>query len=295
MENNKPKAGSLQIILIILTAALVIVTVIFFVQKKKNKDMISKLQEYSNMVEEKKDSLENELNNIIVKYDSLMTDNDSINGMLVAQQDKIKRLLSLRVSDADKIKKYENELGTIRDVLRSYIVQIDSLNTRNQILVAENKQLKNKNVESENKNQQLQAEKEQLTNIKNTATTLVAANLAAVPINKRGKEKDKSDKIDKIRVDFVVRANAVAEAGPKVIYLRIVRPDSIALGATDAGVISVGDQQIPFSASREINYENKDVPVSIYWANNGDLISGNYRVELYAEGKKIGNSEFSIK
>ena len=127
MDKNNRTARSLLIILIILSVALVIVSVIFFTQKRKSNEMMSQLQEYSNIVEEKKDSLEYELNNIIVKYDSLMTNNDSINTMLVAQQDKIKKLLSLRVNDAEKIRKYEKELGTIREVLRSYIVQIDSL------------------------------------------------------------------------------------------------------------------------------------------------------------------------
>ncbi len=295
MDKNNRTARSLLIILIILSVALVIVSVIFFTQKRKSNEMISQLQEYSNIVEEKKDSLEYELNNIIVKYDSLMTNNDSINTMLVAQQDKIKKLLSLRVNDAEKIRKYEKELGTIREVLRSYIVQIDSLNTRNQILVAENKQLRNKTVETQNQNIQLKQEKEQLTSIKDAATTLIAANIEIVPLNKRSKEKDKSDKIEKIRVDFVIRKNTVAEPGPKVIYLRIIRPDNVVLGATDAGIIKINDMEIPYSASREIQYENQDLPVSIFWNNNGDLISGNYKAELYAEGKQIGETEFSLK
>ncbi len=295
MDKNDQTARRLLIILIVLSAALVIVAVIFFVQKKKSKDAITQLQQYSSLMEEKKDSLEGELNNIIVKYDSLMTDNDSINSALVAQQDKIKKLLSLRVNDAEKIRKYERELGTIRQVLRSYIVQIDSLNTRNQILTAENKQLKNKNVETQNKNLQLQQEKEELTHIKNAATTLIAANIDAVPLNKRSKENDKPDKIEKIRVDFILRKNTVAQPGPKVIYLRIIRPDNVVLGSSDAGVISVNDSAIAYSASREVNYENQDLPVSIYWDNNGDLISGNYQVELYADEKKIGETEFSLK
>ncbi len=295
MDTSNQTARRLLIILIVLSVALVIVSVIFFVQKKKNNDMITQLQEYSNIVEEKKDSLENELNGIIVQYDSLMTNNDSINKMLVVQQDKIKRLLSLRVNDAEKIRKYEKELGTIRVVLKSYIVQIDSLNTRNQILVAENKQLRNKNVETVNKNMQLQQEKEELTNIKEAATTLIAANIDAVPLNKRSKEQDKVSKVEKIRVDFVLRKNTVTQPGPKTVYLRLVRPDSVVLGSSDAGVINVNEQEVAYSASREVTYENQDLPVSIYWDNNGDLISGNYNVELYAEGKMIGESEFSLK
>ncbi len=295
MESTNRTARSLWIILIILSVALIIVSIIFFSHKKKSNEMISQLQEYSTIMTEKKDSLEGELNNIIVQYDSLMTNNDTLNAQLVEQQIKIKRLLSLRVNDAEKIRKYEKELGTIRQVLRSYIVQIDSLNTRNQILTAENKQLRNKSVQTENINKQLQQEKEELTNIKVEAKTLIAANISVVPLNKRSKENDKADKVEKIRADFVVRRNTVADPGPKVIYLRIIRPDEVVLGSADSGVITYMDSEIPYSASREVNYENDDLPVSIFWDNNGDLISGNYKVELYAESKLIGSTEFSLK
>lgn len=295
MDTSNRTARTLLIILITLSVALVIVSVIFFVQKKKSNEMINKLQEYSDIVTEKKDSLESELNNIIVRYDSLMTDNDSLNEALTEQQDKIKRLLSLRVNDAEKIRKYEKELGTIRQVLRSYIVQIDSLNTRNQILTAENKQLRNKSIETQNRNKQLQQEKEELTNIKTEAKTLIAANIEVVPLNKRSKEKDKADKVEKIRVDFTLRKNTVADPGSKVIYLRLIRPDGVVLGSSDSGVIEYQNEEIPYSASREVIYENEDLPVSIYWDNNGDLIPGTYKAELYAEGNLIGQTEFSMK
>ena len=295
MDTSNRTARTLLIILITLSVALVIVSVIFFVQKKKSNEMINKLQEYSDIVTEKKDSLESELNNIIVRYDSLMTDNDSLNEALTEQQDKIKRLLSLRVNDAEKIRKYEKELGTIRQVLRSYIVQIDSLNTRNQILTAENKQLRNKSIETQNRNKQLQQEKEELTNIKTEAKTLIAANIDVVPLNKRSKEKDKADKVEKIRVDFTLRKNTVADPGSKVIYLRLIRPDGLVLGSSDSGVIEYQDEEIPYSASREVIYENEDLAVSIYWDNNGDLIPGTYKAELYAEGNLIGQTEFSMK
>ncbi len=295
MKNINLSTKTLTIILAAVSIVLLVFLILYFSQRKESKEIIAQLEQYSEIITVKKDSLENELKTIIVKYDSLKIDNDSIDEQLTNQQDKIKQLLNLRVSDTEKIKKYERELGTIREVLRSYIVQIDSLNTRNQLLSAENKQLKTKTEEVTTKNVKLEQEKEELTGIKDVAKTLVAANIEAIPMNKRNKEQEKVSKVEKIRIDFVVRKNTLSDPGQKMIYLRLIRPDRVVMGSPEAGIFSVGNDELPYSARREIIYENKDLPVSIFWDDNGDLLAGNYKVELYSEGKSIGETEFTLK
>jgi FtsZ-binding cell division protein ZapB len=295
MENKKNSLSLLMAGFAIMTVALIVVLFLYFDQRNESRAVIAQLQEYSGMMEIKKDSLEKELNGIIVQYDALKSDNDTINRQLTLQQEKIKKLLSMRISDTEKIKRYEKELLTIRDVLKSYIVQIDSLNTRNQVLLVENKDLKNVHVKLESKNKQLELEKEELTSIKVEAKTLIAAGITPVSLNKRSKEQDRVDKVTKIRVDFTLRQNTVADAGAKVIFLRLIRPDSLVLGSKDAGVFDYENTQIPFSASREVNYEKNDLPVSIFWDNNGDLVKGNYICELYCERKLIGRTEFALR
>jgi len=295
MENKKNSLSLLIAGFAIMSVALIVVLFLYFDQRKESRAAIAQLQQYSGMMESKKDSLETELNGIIVQYDALKSDNDTLNKQLTLQQEKIKKLLSMRISDAEKIKRYEKELLTIRDVLKSYIVQIDSLNTKNQILLVENKDLKNTGAKLETRNKKLEQEKEELTSIKTEAKTLIAAGITPVALNKRSKEQDKVDKVTKIRVDFTLRKNTVADAGAKIIYLRLIRPDAVVLGSKDAGVFDYENSQIPFSASREVNYEKNDLPVSIYWDNNGDLIKGNNTCELYCEGKLIGRAEFTLR
>ncbi len=296
MENKKSSVQYLKVVLIVLSIALVILIYLYFDMKKENNATILKLQEYSSFVEAKKDSLETELKGIILQYDSLKTNNDTLNFELEVQQDKIKRLLSLRINDAAKIKKYEKELTTIREVLKSYIVQIDSLNTKNQILLVENKELRNTSLKLVTENKQLSQEKDELITIKDEAKTLIAAGIIVVPLNQRNKENDKADKIEKIRTDFSLRKNTLADAGAKIIYLRLIRPDGVVLGSSKTGgVFQYESEQIPFSASREVNYENNDLPVSIFWDNNGTLVKGNYHCELYCESKKIGTGNFTLR
>ena len=295
MENKKNSPSLLIAGLAIMSVALIVVLFLYFDQRKESREVIAQLQQYSGMMEVKKDSLETELNGIIVQYDALKSDNDTLNKQLTLQQEKIKKLLSMRISDSDKIKRYEKELLTIRDVLKSYIVQIDSLNTKNQILLVENKDLKNVGAKLETKNKKLEQEKEELTSIKLEAKTLIAAGITPVALNKRSKEQDKVDKVTKIRVDFTLRKNTVADAGTRIIYLRLIRPDAVVLGTKETGVLEYEGTQLPYSASREVNYEKNDLPVSIFWDNNGDLIKGNNICELYCDGKLIGRTEFTLR
>jgi FtsZ-binding cell division protein ZapB len=295
MENKSKSVSYLTALLLVLSVALVIILYLFFSQKKENELTISQLEEYKTIITEKKDSLEHQLQSIVVKYDSLMTDNDTLNLQLKEQQDKIRRLLSLRINDSQKIKKYEKELGTIRDVLKSYIVQIDSLNTKNLKLMAENKELQHRTVQVETKNKKLEEEKVELVSIKDVAKTLVASNIVPVPLNKRSKEYQKSKGVEKIRIDFILRKNAISDPGPKTIFVSIIRPDGIVLSSPEPEIILVQKEEVAVSAHREVNYENIDLPVSIYWDNDGNLIPGNYTVKLFAESKLIGESEFSLK
>ncbi|MCF8379902.1 MAG: hypothetical protein K9H49_10020 [Bacteroidales bacterium] len=295
MEKKNNNLSYLITLLVVLTIALMVIGYLFYTQKKESESVIAKLEEYSGLISSQKDSLESELKGIIVQYDSLMTENDTMNLKLAMQQDKIERLLKLRLSDAQKIRAYEKELGTIRGVLRSYIVQIDSLNTMNKELIVENVALRSHTAKVETINKQLSEDKEELISITNEAKTLVAANILGVGLNKRSKDTNRFKLVEKVRVDFILRKNSVTQPGPKMIYLRLIRPDNLVLSPPKPAIIIVNGEEMPYSANREVIYENNDVPVSIFWDNNGDLVGGNYIIELFENGKLIGSSEFALK
>src|SRR6056297_3218140 len=218
-----------------------------------------------------KDSLESELHNIYLSYDSLSTDNKRIQEEMAIQQEKINRLIAIQADDAYKIKMYKREMETLRSVLRSYIVQIDSLNTHNQALMAENVQLKKSEQQLKTEKSRLETDKAQLEEIKDLASSLQISDIYVEPINERNRPRRRIKSIHKIRTDFIIRANSVASPGEKTIYLRLIRPDNVTLGSPEMEVIQVNGEDIPVSASRTVNYENVDLPVSIFWANNGEL------------------------
>ena len=149
---NPPKKGSpigMIALTIILAGAFVFLVVRYFDQKNKMTEMETALTQ-------EKDSLANQLRLIIKGYDTLKTDNDSLKAGLEREKNKIKKLLTLNASNIQLIKKYKSEITTMREIMKSYIVQIDSLNTRNKALSAENTEIKHQITQVQSTNTELQ-------------------------------------------------------------------------------------------------------------------------------------------
>jgi len=295
MAEKKTNVNSLYGVLGLLVIILA-VAIYMLLDTRKNLDLVSTdLAEKTEFFRVEKDSLEGELRDIYFRYDTLETNNIELQVEMKQQQEKIDKLISVQAEDTYKIRMYRKEMKTLRTVLRSYIVQIDSLNMKNQELMAENKQLRNTELRLSTEKEQLQKDKIELEEIKSLATTLHASQINLVLLNKRDKVSSKIRSAVKVRVDFVIRANKVATAGEKNISMRIIRPDQIVLGSPDLETILINGEQIPISASRVINYENEDLPISIFWTNDGEIVPGEHTVELYLEDKSIGTASFVLK
>jgi FtsZ-binding cell division protein ZapB len=191
MENlNGPKKKSAKdrrnnIIVIALSVILVIVVVLFFLQNREHKTIL-------NEIKAEKDSIQLELNEIVASYDSLSTENDTINEQLLVAQTKVKDLL-LEVEQTkkisyQKISNYQKEVNTLRGIMRHFAAQVDSLNEINKELMAENLEVKEQYKQVESRNQQLSKEKERLQQTVQRAAMLEARELVAEPLNDRSKE-----------------------------------------------------------------------------------------------------------
>jgi hypothetical protein len=290
-QPDKKPSVALIVLVIVLSIAVVVLGYKYYTESKH----LGQTTEEKVILEDVKSDLEKQLRDMIVEYDSLKTNNDSVNGLIVVQQDKIKNLLRMQASDVEKIRKYKDEMETLRKVMRGYIVQIDSLNTRNRALTEENVQVKEKLSSAETQNQSLSKEKEILNTRVELAKVLSAKNIVVDPQNKSGKNNTKVNKVTKIKVCFTIRENSVAEAGTKDVFLRIIRPDEVVLPAGNGETFEFKGEQVIYSAKRQLEYENKDIDMCIFWDKNADLIPGAYTVVLYAEGYEVGSATFTLK
>lgn len=291
---DTPKDRRNNIIVIILSVLLLILIFLYFFQRMEHRSMVGEITA-------EKDSIQFELNQMVTSYDSLRTDNDTLNEQLFAAQSKVKDLLleveqTKRVS-YEKITRYQKEVTTLRGIMRNYIVQIDSLNRRNQQLMAENLEVKEQVKQVESQNVQLSQEKKRLEQNLQRAATLESVGLLAEALNNRSKETKFANRTEMIRVSFTLSKNVTAKRGTKNIYVRIMRPDQLLLSKSPNDVFPFEDLKIPFSAMREVNYEGNELPVNIFWDNKGaaPLMAGKYTIDIFADGNNIGTTTLELR
>lgn len=291
---NTDKDRRNNLIVIFLSVILVVVIVLFFIQRSEHAKIIGSLNE-------EKQDLQEELNEMMKGYDSLKTDNDTLNNELFVARTQVKDLMveigQLKKASYAQIAKYQDEVGSLRRIMRNYIVQVDSLNRRNQQLMAENEQVKQNYMQVESQNKALQEEKEQLSQRVERAAQLEALNLSVTAINKKGGSINNREKAEKLVVSLTLSKNVTTKRGNKNIYVRILRPDQVLLTKSSKDLFQFEDLKIPYSAMREVTYEGNELPVNIFWDNQGEspFIAGVYTIDVFADGNNIGTTTFSFK
>lgn len=286
-----PRKNAMVIILAIL---LVIVIVLFFWQRSEHSEATA-------LLNKEKATIESELNTMVMGYDSMKRNNTNLNIQFEGAQGKVKELLAeieqVKSASFRQINKYRDEMTTLRKIMRDYVVQIDSLNQKNQRLMEENSTVKQEVTEVKTQNQALEEEKKKLEQTVTLAATLEAVSLKATGTNKKGKEQTRASKIELIKVDFTLAKNLTAKRGAKNIYLRVQRPDQLLLTKSDQDLFKFEGLNIPYSAMREVEYEGMDLPVSIYWDNTGEspFIPGQYTIDIFADGSNVGTTSLEVK
>ncbi len=289
-----PKDRRNNAIVIILGIILVVMIGLYFMQRSEHRTIVKEISA-------QKDSIQTELNHMVAGYDSLKTDNDTLNQNLTIARTRVRDLLTeveqtKRIS-FEKITMYQKEVTTLRGIMRDYIVQIDSLNRKNQMLLAENQEVKEQYKRSETEKQQLNQEKSELEQNLQRAAMLEARDLTVTGLNDRNKETKFAKRSDLIQVNFTLSKNITAKRGAKNIYIRIMRPNQLLLSKSPDDLFKFEDLKIQFSAMREVNYEGNELPVSIYWDNKGEpeLTPGEYDIAIFADGNNIGSAKLVLK
>ncbi|MGD0583160.1 MAG: hypothetical protein ABR974_09475 [Bacteroidales bacterium] len=289
IPGDEKKGATVLLIFITVILALALGFLIYSYFGQKNR-----MQEMENVLTQEKDSLANELRLMIHGYDTLKSTNDTINAHLEKEKMRIKQLLSINASNVQLIKKYKTEIITMREIMKSYIVQIDSLNTRNKLLVAENQDIKQQITKVQKNNEELSKTKKELSSKVEIASVIQAKDVKTVTLNKNRKETSRLDRMTKLQVCFTLRENPIAEAGKKVVYLRIIRPDSLVIASSSDNLFDYNGKKIIFTSSREVDYMKQDVDMCIFVDKSPDFILGNYKAEIYLDGNMIGGCSFIL-
>ena len=276
-----------RIVIILLAIILAGISALYFSLNHQQKE------EYA-MLEVERNNIQGELTNMISEYDSLKFENDSIAATLNEASRTIEQLKNERRLNYNTIKKYQKEVGTLRAVMKNYLRQIDSLNTINKKLSGENVNLRQEISSLNLRADKAEEQAKEFQNKVKQGSILHARDITLVALNANDKVISRVKNAAKLRVDFTIGANELAKAGNRPIYLCITSPDGYLLSTDAMPTFVYQGVKKGYSESREVDYQNEDVDVSIFYKGSG-FIPGTYKIELYMDGNKVGGTEVAVK
>lgn len=262
-------------------------------EKQTNKEM-------QELAEIDKKEMENEYQQFSDQYTEMKAqiNNDSLVAQLTQEQlrtqELLKELKNVKSTDAREIARLKKELATCRAVIRSYVLEIDSLNRLNQNLTEENTRVKGQYAEATRQIEGLNSDKASL-----SEKVAIAAQLDATAISmtamkkataKKNVKKIKDAKI--ITVNFNIAKNVTAQNGKKTLYVRVTTPSGNVMGAS--GSFSYENRTLQYSMSKAIEYTGNETPVTLYWNVTETLNPGTYNVSVFCDGNMIGSRNFSF-
>ena len=296
---------------VLIAAIAVIIALVvgfFFILRNERAEL---QQEKKVLVNQQKEIMEEELTKLAAEYDiqykklsegqgeqkfSLAT--DSLISQILAERAKVeqlqKELKTSKATSAKRIDQLSREVTTLRNVLRTYVVQIDSLQVANERLRAENTEVKANYERVTSQAQQLSSEKAHLTDRVKLAAKLDATAISITPVDKRGKPTKNLSKITNLQIRFTVAKNVTAEVGEKTFYCRIMQPNDELLTKAGGGTFAFEGKQIPYSIRRMIEYNGEETQLTMYWPVEESLQHGTYSLRIFADGNLIGSASFSL-
>lgn len=289
---NKKILIPIILIGLLLVAGITYLSITLSNQKKENKAM-------QELAELDKKEMENEYQQFANQYSEMKSQisNDSIVAQLTAEQERTQRLLdelrNVKSTDAAEIARLKRELATVRKVLRSYVIEIDSLNRLNQNLTAENTQIKGQYAEATRQIEGLNNEKASLSEKVAIAAQLDATGISLQGKNKHGKTTNKISKCTALQLNFTISKNVTAGNGTKTVYVRITSPTGSLLSG--GGTFQYENKSLASSMQKTIEYGGQETPVTLFWNVNQALMEGTYNVSIFADGNMIGTRSFTFK
>ena len=287
-----------KIFLIVLVAELVVISGLLLWMNLRQKTEIKEIVE---QMEFEKEQLEDEYEELAIQFDGYQTPdihNDSLVELLSQEKQRVQDLLEelriTKVTNARRIAELKKELATVRQVMVSYVHQIDSLDRTNKRLVKENQQVKQQYQEVARQAQQLEEERTQLAEVVSRASMLEISHFEMIALNKRDRKTTIYNQIQKLQFDYTIGRNITNKPGMKTLYMRITRPDGEVMQKSMNDVFRFENSEIDYSISKEFEYAGEEISGSLYWLVEEILQIGWYNADFFVDGELIGSFPFQI-
>lgn len=297
--NSASRSGGKGAKVFIVILVFILLTVAGFYVKLRI-DYMNQEEELTVAIEERI-SLTTQYESLLDDYDELETSNDTLSAKLNSEQEKIKTLISelknVKAQNRAEITRYKKELKTLRNIMKGFIRQIDSLNTLNIQLTEENQQIKRQFKTAQEEKAQIEEKYEEAADKVELASVIRAINVAIESYNHKGKTTNRARKTKRFGITFVLDENVIAPTGTKKVFIRITDPVDHVLITPDQPMFEFEGEEIAYSAFREIEYDGTATSATVYYEHvyETDLIEGTYKAEIFCDGSNIGSGETYLK
>ena len=278
--------------------------------KSKTKDEIQKKDfQYSAVISEK-DTLQSLLEEATMRYDILKTTNakndstiTSKDRNIAAKKAQIQSILSKQHATAAELKQAKEMIASLNTDIADYKAQVELLKGQNVILTQEKEVVTKERNKVKQDYDSAKTVIKQREDIIDVGSTLHAANFTILGIEdkRNGKEKEttKAKKVDKIRISFDLDENRIATSGTKDLYILVISPDGkpVAVEALGSGMFTTREgEQKSYTQKISVNYsQGQKQRVSFDWKQNSPYTTGDYKIEVYHNGFKIGEGTRHFK
>ena len=298
MTDIKKKDPKLVIFIALIAALGIVAAVLVWINLQQKAEM----KEMVEIMEFEKEQLEDEYEELAIQFDGYQSQdihNDSLVQLLAKEQQRVQDLREelriTKVTNARRIAELKKELATVREVMVSYVHQIDSLDRTNKRLVAENRQVKQQYQEVARQAQQLEEERTQLAEVVSRASMLEIEHFEMIALNKRDRKTTIYNQIQKLQFDYTIGRNITNKPGMKTLYMRITRPDGEVMQKSLNDVFAFENSEIAYSVSKDFEYAGEEISSSLYWLVEEILQIGWYNADFFVDGELIGSFPFEIR
>ena len=258
-------------------------------------------------IEGRSNDLKTNLTKMLSNYDELIKMDKSKSDSLNIEKSKIQGLLN-QINTLknqgnltySKLLKMERENETLREIMKGYIKEIDQLNQLNKQIQTDLDETSEKLTTTETERDEYKKVAEETSEKVKQGAKLQAYSFTSSGMelkrNNTTKETTKAKETIQIKCLFTVGSNSLASAGKKTVYMQVITPEGKTLQSRSSNIVNVDGTSIPFSEKRDIDYENNNIDVGIYYDMRGEKATkGTYKVRLYCEGNLIGTDSFTLK
>lgn len=248
--------------------------------------------------------LKTDFQNMLKTYDALIQKDESKADSLNIQKEKIQKLINEintnKKMSASQLFQLRKENETLRSIMKSYVMQIDSLNTLNLKLTSDLDQTTTKLTSTVVERDQYKQDAEEKTEQVKKGSRLQAYNFSSeglkMKLNNTTEPTNRARTVIQMRSTFTISENPITAPGKKSVYMQIINPDGKTLQSKSSNTIATDLGTIAFSDKKEIDYQNQRVDLSIFYDLKGEeALKGNYKVKIYCEGILIGTDSFTLK